>query len=124
MLLAAAKPRIVTRAEQDNCPIRAVLDQVGDRWTVLAAFLLFERPMRFNALRRSIEGISQRMLTLTLRKMEQNGMVLRSVEPTVPPQVEYSLTDLGRGLVGAIGGVIEWAEANREELSAKSNDNS
>lgn len=120
MSLSHARVRVVTRSEQQDCPIRGVLDQVGDKWTVLVAFLLLDRPMRFNELLRAIEGISQRMLTFTLRRLERNGMIIRTVEPTVPPKVEFTLTDLGKGLVGAIGGVISWAENHREELSIRS----
>src|SRR5262245_14596110 len=80
---------------EGGCPIREVLDRIGDTWSVLVIINLKAQPMRFNALKRMIEGISQRMLTVTLRSLERDGLVLRTVRPTTPPEVEYSLTELG-----------------------------
>ncbi len=96
--------------------VREVLDLVGDKWSVLVVQTLSDGPVRFNELRRSIDGISQRMLTLTLRGLERDGLVSRTVHPTVPPQVEYALTDLGRTLRKPIQGLAEWADANRVAL--------
>jgi len=96
--------------------VREVLDLVGDKWSVLVVGALSGKPMRFNELRRSIEGISQRMLTLTLKGLERDGLVSRTVHPTVPPQVEYALTDLGRTLRKPIQGLAEWAASNRVAL--------
>ncbi|MCR6644355.1 MAG: helix-turn-helix transcriptional regulator [Terricaulis sp.] len=76
----------------DACPVRQVLDQVSDKWSTLIVMLLDESPLRFNALRRAIPDISQRMLTQTLRNLQRDGLVARAVFPTVPPGVEYSLT--------------------------------
>lgn len=108
--------RVVTRSEQEGCPVREVLDRVGDKWSVLAVFLLAERPLRFNELGRAIEGISQRMLTLTLRRLERDGLVARHVEPTTPPSVEYSLTVLGRTLITPIEGLVAWANEHRLDV--------
>src|SRR4051794_26350244 len=101
---------------QGGCPIREVLDRVGDAWSVLVVINLKSRPTRFNALRRSIEGISQRMLTVTLRSLERDGLVRRMVRPTTPPEVEYSLTELGLSLAAPIGALGRWAAANRDTM--------
>lgn len=97
---------------REECPLRMTVDRLGDAWSVLVILHLSAGPMRFNALRRALEGVSQRMLTVTLRGLERDGFVGRTVFPTVPPQVEYALTDLGRSLAGLIGGVNAWAVAN------------
>ncbi len=98
------------------CPIREVLDRVGDTWSILVVFNLQAGSMRFNALRRSIEGISQRMLTVTLRSLERDGLVARHVRPTSPPEVEYSLTELGHSLAVPIDVLGQWAVRNREQM--------
>lgn len=99
-----------------NCPIREVLDRVGDTWSILAIINLQEQPVRFNALKRSIEGISQRMLTVTLRSLERDGLVRRTVRPTTPPEVEYGLTELGQSIAVPIGALGSWAAANRDQM--------
>src|SRR5438477_11568106 len=82
------------------CPaVRDVLKRVGDKWSIQVVALLRDGPKRFSELRRLVEGVSQRMLTLTLRGLERDGLVERSVEPTIPPRVDYELTDLGRTLL-------------------------
>jgi DNA-binding HxlR family transcriptional regulator len=98
--------------------MREVLNRVGDKWTVQIVDLLGDSPMRFNDLRRSIEGISQRMLTLTLRGLERDGIVNRTVFPTVPPSVEYGLTALGRTLLEPVQALAAWARRNREQIQA------
>lgn len=100
-----------------GCPIREVLDRVGDTWSMLVILNLQPAPCRFNALRRSIEGISQRMLTVTLRSLERDGLVARKVKPTTPPEVEYSLTELGHSLARPIAELGSWAAANRARLA-------
>lgn len=104
-------PRAVT------CPIRDVLDRLGDAWSVLVILRLGDGPQRFNALKRQVGAISQRMLTVTLRSLERDGLVSRTVHPTVPPQVEYALTDLGASLAGPIGGLADWAVAHQERIN-------
>lgn len=94
------------------------LARVGDKWTILVVGALSNGPQRYNALRRMIDGISQRMLTLTLKGLEQDGLVTRTLYPTVPPRVDYELTDLGRSLVGTLSAVAEWAIANRGAMMA------
>lgn len=103
------------------CPTRVVLDRIADKWTVLIIGLLADRPMRFNQLRKSIEGLSQKVLTQTLRALEADGMVTRTVFPTVPVTVEYALTPLGRSLGKTLDGLRVWAERNIAAiLSARS----
>lgn len=99
--------------DKGGCPIREVLDRIGDTWSVLVIINLAPQPMRFNALKRAIEGISQRMLTVTLRSLERDGLVRRTVRPTTPPEVEYSLTELGVSLAAPLGALGMWAAANR-----------
>lgn len=101
----------------DACPaVREVLNRVGDKWSVLVVSLLGEGPKRFGELRRATEGISQRMLTLTLRGLERDGLVTRTVEATIPPKVEYELTDLGRTLLKPVHALAQWALDNRMRI--------
>ncbi len=100
----------------DSCPVREVLNRVGDKWSVFIVGLLADGPKRFSELRRTIEGISQRMLTLTLRGLERDGLVTRTVYPTIPPRVEYQLTELGRTLRKPIQSLAKWAQENREGI--------
>jgi DNA-binding HxlR family transcriptional regulator len=106
------KPSAHPRSE--NCQaVSEVLARVGDKWTVLVVSTLGSGPLRFNALRRAIGGISQRMLTLTLRALERDGLVTRTVFPSVPPRVEYELTQLGRSLLVPVSALAAWAIAHR-----------
>jgi DNA-binding HxlR family transcriptional regulator len=100
----------------DCLAVREVLARVGDKWTVQIVDLLAVEPRRFAALRRGIEGISQRMLTLSLRALQRDGLVSRRVYPTVPPSVEYALTPLGRTLRIPICALVEWAQRHREQI--------
>ena len=99
-----------------NCPTRVVLDRVADKWAVLVLGLLGDGPVRFNHLRRRIEGISQKMLTQTLKNLEADGLVTRTVFPTVPVTVEYALTPLGESLAPALDALRRWAEENIEAV--------
>lgn len=90
---------------------REVLDLVSDKWSLYVVAALGQGPLRFNEARRVVTGISQRMLTVTLRRLERDGLVSRTVVPTVPPQVSYALTDAGRDLRGAVQPLIDWAFA-------------
>jgi DNA-binding HxlR family transcriptional regulator len=98
--------------------VSETLARIGDKWTVLVVELLCggAGPMRFNEIRRTIGGISQRMLTLTLRGLERDGLVTRTVYPTVPPRVDYELTKLGHTLRGPLVAIAEWARANRPAI--------
>jgi len=98
--------------------VRGVLARVGDKWSILVIMTLSEGPRRFSELQRSVEGISQRMLTLTLRGLERDGFVTRTMFPTIPPKVEYELTPMGQSLrepVNALGG---WVQANLPAIAA------
>ncbi|QWP77090.1 helix-turn-helix transcriptional regulator [Lysobacter sp. K5869] len=95
-----------------------VLGRIGDKWTVMVVGALAAGPQRFNAMRRGIDGISHRMLTLTLRTLERDGLVSRTVHPSVPPAVEYELTALGRSLIGPLRGLADWALEHRDEIQA------
>jgi DNA-binding HxlR family transcriptional regulator len=96
--------------------VSEILGRVGDKWTVLIVMLLREGPRRFNDIKRTVGGISQQMLTRTLKNLERDGMVLRTVYPTVPPQVEYKLTPLGHSLAEPVIGLGEWAQRNMDEI--------
>jgi DNA-binding HxlR family transcriptional regulator len=101
---------------EDCRAVSAVLARIGDKWSVLIVSRLGNGPMRFNELRREIGGISQRMLTLTLRGLERDGLITRTVFPTVPPRVDYELTGLGRSLLIPVSALGEWAIKNRGKI--------
>lgn len=101
-----------------DCPTRRILDRIGDRWTVLIIGVLGEGDARFSELKRRVEGISQKMLTQTLRGLERDGLVLRTVYPEVPVRVEYALTDAGRTLLGPLSALQDWAIKHLGDVSA------
>jgi DNA-binding HxlR family transcriptional regulator len=103
-----------------DCPTRQLLDRVGDKWSVLILMLLGEGDMRFNGLKRRIGGISQKMLSQTLRSLERDGLVTREVEPTVPVTVTYGVTPLGSELLAALRLMIDWAETRMPAVVAAS----
>jgi DNA-binding HxlR family transcriptional regulator len=104
---------------REDCPTtREVLDRVADKWSVLVIVLLGRRTHRFNELSRSIEGISQRMLAVTVRALEHDGLVNRTVYPTMPLRVGYELTELGRTLLVPLGALNTWADAHRDDIRA------
>ena len=101
----------------DSCrPVAEILARVGDKWSVLIVRLLGDGPRRFNELRRLVGGISQRMLTLTLRGLERDGLVTRTHFPTIPPRVEYQLTTMGRTLLRPIRALAAWSQQNRDAI--------
>ena len=105
-----------------NCPTRHLLDQIADKWSMLALIAVADGPLRFNALKREIEGISQKVLTQTLRRLESNGLISRSVAPTVPVSVTYTITPLGSSLATMMEAVRKWSITNIDRvLSARSN---
>lgn len=104
--------------EHPDCGIRDVLDRVGDQWSVLVVVELASGTRRFRELQRAIDGISQRMLTLTLRRLERDGLVERTVYPTVPPQVTYELTDSGRSLTHLVKALADWSIEQRPAIAA------
>jgi DNA-binding HxlR family transcriptional regulator len=103
----------------EECPkISQVLARIGEKWSVLIIIMLAERARRFSELKRSIGGISQRMLTLSLRGLERDGLVKRTVFPVVPPRVEYELTPLGRSLHAPVSALGAWARSHLVEIDA------
>jgi DNA-binding HxlR family transcriptional regulator len=103
----------------DDCPVRNVLDRVGDKWSILIISILGDQgTVRFNQLNQMIGNISQKMLTVTLRTLEADGLVLRTMYPEIPPRVEYSLTPLGESLLPAMEGLTRWAKDNMPAVLA------
>jgi DNA-binding HxlR family transcriptional regulator len=96
--------------------VHEVLSQIGDKWTVLIVRSLNDGPRRFSELKRDVEGISQRMLTLNLKTLERDGFVTRTVYPTIPPRVDYELTALGHSLSDPLGVIAQWAITNRQRI--------
>jgi DNA-binding HxlR family transcriptional regulator len=111
--------KVTIRLPEDipDCPVRSILDRVGDKWTTLViSNLAVGGPLRFSELKRQMGGISQRMLTETLRGLERDGVLFRTVYPTIPPKVEYTLTELGLSLVSPIQALVGWALDHRSEI--------
>lgn len=103
---------------REDCEVRQILDRVADKWSLLAIALLDRRSLRFTELRRMIDGISQRMLTQTLRHLERDGLVSRTVRPTVPPRVDYALTPMGATLHDTIRTLVTWTEEHQSQIAA------
>ncbi len=101
-----------------GCPVRSMLDRVGDKWSVLVVIHLSAGTLRFGALKRTIPEISHRVLASTLRSLERDGLVVRTQYPTIPPQVDYALTSTGRSLLESLGGMVAWAEAQDAAIRA------
>src|ERR1700709_1179833 len=108
----------VVDVQEEACPLREVLDHVAGKWSVQILVAAMRGPVRFTVLERSIEGISRRMLTLTLRNLERDGLLLRTVYPTVPARVEYSATAIAEELYAHLAGLTEWAERHRGDVAA------
>lgn len=106
------------QARLGACPVRDVLDRIGDKWSVMAITLLGDGPLRFMELKREIGLVSQRMLTRTLRALERDGLLTRTVYPTVPPRVDYELTPLGRSLHATLSELAAWAFAHNDQIAA------
>lgn len=102
---------------ENRCPTRLVLDRLADKWALLILDRLQREPVRFNQLRRDIKGISQKVLSQTLKKLERDGLLQREVFATVPVTVEYSLTPLGETLTETVSALAHWAEANMDEVA-------
>ncbi len=106
------------RESEDCRAVSAILVRVGDKWSVLIVALLGGAPRRFNEIKRMVGGISQRMLTLTLRGLERDGLVTRTVTPTNPPRVDYALTDIGQSLWQPVKALSNWARAHQPHIEA------
>ena len=103
---------------REDCEVRQILDRIADKWSLLVIALLEHRRLRFTELRREIDGVSQRMLTVTLRQLERDGLVHRTVHPVVPPRVEYELTPLGVSLHETVQALVTWTDAHQREIAA------
>ncbi len=99
-----------------NCPSRQLLDRIGDRWTVLVISALDDGPQRFSQLHTTVDGVSQEMLTQTLRALERDGLLTRTVYPEVPPRVEYELTNTGRSLLAPLRALTQWSTENMDAV--------
>ncbi|MDB5859945.1 MAG: hypothetical protein JWQ76_3634 [Ramlibacter sp.] len=114
----AVRAAEVTESRESCRTVVETLARVGDKWTVMVVGTLSEGPIRYSEIRRRVEGISQRMLTLTLKGLEQDGLVIRTMYPTIPPRVDYELTELGRSLILPLRGIHEWATKHRPAMLA------
>lgn len=103
---------------REDCEVRQILDRVADKWSLLVIALLDGHTLRFTELRRAVDGISQRMLSVTLRHLERDGLVRRTVHPVVPPRVDYELTPLGGTLHDTIQALVTWTEDHQDEIAA------
>ena len=106
----------VAEAEIEPCPIRGVLDRIGDQWSFLVLLSLADGTLRFNALKRQIGDVSQHMLARTLKRLEQDGLVTRTLFPVIPPRVDYTLTPLGASLLVPMRGLVAWADENHDAI--------
>ncbi|MBJ7536320.1 winged helix-turn-helix transcriptional regulator [Marinomonas transparens] len=102
--------------EHEDCGLRFILDRLGERWTVMALVELSNGPKRYREIEKALVGISQRMMTLTLRRLERDGYVIRHVEPTIPPSVTYELSDLGYSFSNQVSSLVEWSKQNKLDL--------
>jgi len=111
-------PADMPSPESGGClATREILDRIGDKWSLYIVAMLANGPRRFNELKRGIDGISQRMLTLTLRGLERDGLVTRTVFPTIPPRVDYELTGIGRTLLEPVMALVNWADKNQGAIA-------
>ncbi len=113
------KLTVLNKKDAENCPYRDVIDRIGDKWSLLVLAVLEQRPTRFNEIRRTIGDITQRMLTNTLRNLERDGYVIRTLESDRPIKVSYRLSELGQSAVKATQHLIDWAEANHDAINQK-----
>ncbi len=117
MATKAEKTNNIEGHHPEKCRVLGqVLDRIGDKWTIMAVGTLSGGPMRFNEIMRRIGGVSHRMLTLTLRGLERDGLVRRTAYPTIPPKVEYELTQLGRSLTEPLAILLAWGEMHSDEI--------
>ena len=107
---------MLTKEEMPACPVATTVQLIGSKWKLLIMRNLLQRPWRFNELRKNLEGISQKVLTDSLRSMEEDGIITRTVYPEVPPRVEYSLTSRAQSLLACIDPLVAWANANMADI--------
>ncbi|MFJ8086461.1 winged helix-turn-helix transcriptional regulator [Streptomyces sp. NPDC096205] len=109
---------LVTETVRDEaCPLTEVLDRVAGKWSIGILIAAAHGPVRFTELERAVHGISRRMLTLNVRRLERDGLLVRTVYPTVPPKVEYGITPMARELYASLTGLVDWAERHRSAIS-------
>ncbi len=113
----AIHPDVFQWDTRQDCDVRQILDRIADKWSLLVIALLDRKTMRFGELDREIAGISKRMLTVTLRNLERDGLIHRTIYPEVPPRVEYRLSDLGCTLLGTIQALVHWTEEHQVEIA-------
>ncbi|WBL22671.1 winged helix-turn-helix transcriptional regulator [Zunongwangia sp. HRR-M8] len=114
----------INYSEAENCPVRNILDRFGDKWSTLVILILGDYDkLRFNELQKMIGTVSQKMLAVTLKKLEADGLVARKVFPQVPPKVEYSLTELGFSLLPKLKSLVQWANENMSEITENRSSN-
>ncbi|MFD5916731.1 winged helix-turn-helix transcriptional regulator [Kitasatospora sp. NPDC058201] len=118
---ATARP-VVWCEDGVDCGIRGLLDRLGDKWSVLVVVELAQGVRRFRELQRAVPGISQRMLTLTVRRLERDGLVSRTVHPAVPPQVDYELTPVGHSLTHLVRAMVDWSYDHHDSILASRQD--
>ncbi|HHX6879236.1 transcriptional regulator [Acinetobacter baumannii] len=111
------EPKEMPKPTDEGCrATREILDRIGDKWSLYIIATLAKGAMRFNELKRGVDGISQRMLTLTLRALERDGLITRTMYPTIPPRVDYELTPLGTTLLGPVMALVHWANDNKNDI--------
>jgi len=103
-------------AQHEDCGLRLILDRLGERWTVMTLAELSKGPKRYREIEKALTGISQRMMPLTLRRLERDGYILRHVEATIPPRVSYELSDLGRSFSAQVASLVEWSKQHKSDL--------
>ncbi|CAL9291510.1 MULTISPECIES: helix-turn-helix domain-containing protein [unclassified Streptomyces] len=115
--MSRSHTRVTEALKEEACPVTEVLDRVAGKWSIGILIAAAHGPVRFTELERAIQGISRRMLTLNLRRLERDGLLVRTVYPTVPPKVEYSLTPMARELHASLTGLVGWAERHRSAIA-------
>ncbi|MGW0483440.1 winged helix-turn-helix transcriptional regulator [Nonomuraea sp. NPDC003214] len=118
----AISPQVSGPCGDDDCGIRDVLDRLGDRWTVLVLVELAKGTRRFRELERAVPGISQRMLTVTTKRLCRDGLVERTVYPTIPPRTDYRLTEMGASLAGMVSALADWSRDHKDAIAAARDD--
>ncbi|GHH19515.1 winged helix-turn-helix transcriptional regulator [Streptomyces rubradiris] len=115
--MSRSTPRLAEAMQVEACPVTEVLDHVAGKWSIGILIAAAHGPIRFTEIERAINGISRRMLTLNLRRLERDGLLVRTVYPTVPPRVEYDLTPMARELYTSLTGLVDWAERHRSAIA-------
>ncbi|MFH9043415.1 winged helix-turn-helix transcriptional regulator [Streptomyces sp. NPDC017966] len=115
--MSRSHTRVAEAVRDEACPVTEVLDRVAGKWNIGILIAAAQGPVRFTELERAVKSISRRMLTLTLRRLERDGLLIRTIHPTVPPEVEYDLTPMARELHASLIGLVGWAERHRSAVA-------